>query len=120
MINLLLLLTAFVLVLIFGILQIIYGVIDSFFSVGKHRVNFVSRYFLTTAVKLDKCGNIMCGGILNLTLRKQNSPHLFGNYETVSSCLGKNERDGMLSNTGKAIAKLLNWIDKDHCKKSIE
>lgn len=120
MINFFLLLIAFVLFLLFGIMQIIYGVIDSFFSVGQNRGNILSRYFLTTAVKLDKCGNIMCGGILNLTLRKQNSPHLFGNYETVSSCLGKNERDNYLSRFGKLIAGLLNTIDKEHCKKSIE
>ena len=44
----------------------------------------------------------------------------FGNSnETISSTLGKNERDNTLSQIGKALVWLLDKIDKDHCKKAI-
>ena len=39
--------------------------------------------------------------------------------ETISSALGKNERDGTLTKRGKQLVKLLNWLDKDHCRKAI-
>lgn len=76
-------------------------------------------YFRSTAVNIDKFGNREFRTLWNATLRI-NSGYEFGNIEeTISSALGKNEWDGTLSNTGKAIAWILNTIDKDHCKKSI-
>lgn len=38
----------------------------------------------------------------------------------ISSVLGKNQRDKTLSSTGKVLAGILDFIDKDHCKESIE
>jgi hypothetical protein len=40
--------------------------------------------------------------------------------ETISSALGKNQRDGTLSKFGKGICFVLDEIDKNHCKKSIK
>ena len=40
--------------------------------------------------------------------------------ETISSVLGKNQRDKTLTFTGKAIAFILDKIDKNHCQKSID
>jgi len=77
-------------------------------------------YFRSTAVNMDKFGNREFRTLWNKTLRKENG-YKFGNpEETISSALGKNERDGTLSRTGKALAWLLNKIDKDHCKKSVQ
>ena len=39
--------------------------------------------------------------------------------ETISSALGKNQRDGTLTNNGKALVWVLNRFEKDHCLKSI-
>jgi len=76
-------------------------------------------YFRSTAVNIDKFGNREFRTLWNKTLRKENG-YKFGNpEETISSALGKNERDGTLSRTGKALAWLLNKID-NHCKKSIQ
>ena len=78
------------------------------------------KYFRTTAVNIDKFGNREFRTLWNLTLRKQ-SGYEFGNInETISSVLGKNQRDGTLTTTGKILAKILDIIDKDHCKNSIE
>lgn len=77
-------------------------------------------YFMNTAVNLDRFGNYEFRTLFNLTLRKP-SGYEFGNFEeTISSVLGKNQRDGTLTNTGKILAFILDTIDKDHCRKSIE
>jgi hypothetical protein len=77
------------------------------------------KYFRSTAVNIDKFGNREFRTLWNCTLRI-NTGYKFGNPdETISSVLGKNERDNTLSKTGKALSWLLNLIDKDHCKKSI-
>lgn len=149
MINFILFLTALTLGIILGVFQFIYGVLNAFFSVGKYRHKFVSRYLLDSAIKLDKCGNIMCGAILNLLFRTKLSNFEFGRYETVSSCLGKNIKYSAYTNFygfikiytnngrikefrlgitmysnltvfGSLICNLLDTIDKKHCIKSIE
>ena len=77
-------------------------------------------YFMTTAVNLDRFGNYEFRTLFNLTLRKTNG-YEFGNFkETISSVLGKNQRDGTLTTTGKILAFILDTIDKDHCRKSIK
>ena len=76
-------------------------------------------YFRSTAVNIDKFGNREFRTLWNKTLRKSLG-YEFGNVnETISSVLGKNERDGTLTKTGKILVFILNTIDKDHCKKSI-
>ena len=40
--------------------------------------------------------------------------------ETISSVLGKNQRDNTLSFAGKVLVFILDTIDKNHCKKSIK
>lgn len=76
-------------------------------------------YFRSTAVNIDKFGNREFRKLWNITLRKDNG-YEFGNpEETISSALGKNERDGTLSKTGKVLTWLLNLLDKNHGLKSI-
>lgn len=75
-------------------------------------------YFKQTALNLDKFGNREFRAFLNLSMQKNG--YKFGNpNETISSALGKNERDGTLSICGKVLVKILDIIDKNHCKKSI-
>ena len=149
MVNLILFITALTLGLILVVCQFIYGIFNAFFSVKKYKGKFVSKYLLDSAIKLDKCGNIMCGSILNLLFRTKLSRFEFGRYETVSSCLGKNQKYSdivtfygffkevnfnhtthqfkigvtMYSNLtvfGSFICNLLDTIEHNHCIKSIE
>ena len=39
--------------------------------------------------------------------------------ETISSALGKNERDKTLSKKGKILVKILDFFDENHCENSI-
>ncbi|WP_312395755.1 hypothetical protein [Chryseobacterium sp.] len=76
-------------------------------------------YFRSTAVNIDKFGNREFRSLWNLALRNK-SGYKFGNFEeTISSVLGKNERDGTLSMIGKVLVWILNTIDKNHCRNSI-
>lgn len=75
---------------------------------------------LSIATSIDTSGNVVCKDLFNVCLKKKNG-YPFGNRkETISSVLGKNKRDGTLSNTGKIIAFILDTIDKNHCIKSID
>ena len=47
--------------------------------------------------------------------------YLFGDdRETISSVLGKNQITHTLTVFGKLLCKVLDSIDKNHCRKSIE
>lgn len=76
-------------------------------------------YFKSSAINLDKYANREFRTLFNKTLiyKKGNQ---FGNInETISSVLGKNERDNTLTKTGKCLVWILDKIDKNHCKKAI-
>ena len=79
-----------------------------------------NSYFLETATDIDKFGNRNFRAFLNATM-KVSGGYNFGNVnETISSALGKNQRDKILSWFGFFICFVLDKIDKDHCKKSIK
>ena len=77
-------------------------------------------YFKSSAVSLDRFGNFEFRTLFNLTLKKKGG-YEFGNFEeTISSVLGKNQRDNTLSRAGKVLVWILDLIEKEHCKKSIK
>ena len=68
--------------------------------------------FLVVAVKFKDLGYFKSSAV---------SLDRFGNFEeTISSVLGKNQRDNTLSRTGRALVWILDLIEKEHCKKSIK
>ena len=76
-------------------------------------------YFRSTALSLDIWANFELRTLWNTKLRI-NGGYEFGKIgETISSALGKNERDKTLSKTGKLLVKILDFFDENHCKKSI-
>jgi hypothetical protein len=78
-----------------------------------------NEYFKQTAIDIDRFGNRNFRCLLNTTL--QVNGYEFGDVrETISSALGKNQRDNSLSKTGKAVCFILDFIDKNHCEKSIK
>lgn len=76
-------------------------------------------YFFNTAKNLDVWACVEFRSLWNAILI-QKGAYLFGKLgETISSVLGKNALLGTLSKTGYILYKCLNWIDKNHCEKSI-
>lgn len=84
-----------------------------------------SIWFLTAtlhslALWLDQIGNAVCRDLFNRLLIEEDG-YKFGKVqETISSVLGKNERDWTLSLGGLLLVIVLDSIDKDHCKNSIQ
>lgn len=84
-----------------------------------YKFGLSNRYFLETAIDIDRFGNRNFRTLLNTTLQKNG--YNFGNFaETISSALGKNKRDNTLTKTGKFICFILDVFDKNHCIKSIK
>jgi len=77
-------------------------------------------YFRSTALNLDKFANREFRTLWNKFLRTEDGYHFGIIDETISSALGKNERHGTLTKTGRRLVWILNKIDKNHCQKSIE
>jgi hypothetical protein len=77
-------------------------------------------YFKSSAINLDKFCNREFRTSLNKFFKKKEG-YSFGLIsETISSALGKNERDGTLTKAGKILVYILNKIEYNHCKKSID
>jgi hypothetical protein len=79
-----------------------------------------SGYFRSSAVNIDKFGNREFSTLFNKIL-KTDKGYSFRNIdETISSVLGKNERNNTLTKIGKALVWILDKIDANHALKSID
>ena len=74
----------------------------------------MSRYFWNILIWIDQGVNVLLAPLLNIIFK----PAKFGDPdETLSSVFGKYSGQCVWCHR---ICKALHWIDKDHCKKSIE
>jgi hypothetical protein len=109
MVNLLLFLISVSLFSVSLVLTVLYTIYDS-----------VSELLGKVALALDMAGNVLLARPFNHFLIKD-SGYKFGNRkETISSVLGKNKRDGTLTTLGKGLCSILDFIDENHCIKSID
>ncbi|WP_291152247.1 hypothetical protein [Flavobacterium sp. UBA7680] len=77
----------------------------------------LDQYFFTGAIGLDIFANYEFRTMWNLLLRKKNGYEFGAKGETISSALGKNQRDGTLSSIGWLIVYTLWIIDYRYWKK---
>ena len=101
------------------------GLLLTFFvNLYKRRWSFsfkrLDQQFLSIATSIDASGNVVCKDLFNLILIKKGGYDFGKRKETISSVLGKNQRDDTLTNTGKGVAFVLDKIDPNHCLKSID
>ncbi|GAB4001451.1 hypothetical protein GCM10028807_57620 [Spirosoma daeguense] len=67
---------------------------------------------LQLTLVVDLLGNVVGSDLFNWLLIKGPKRHSFGRYsETISRVLGKNKASGSLTDTGRGLANLINWID---------
>ena len=79
----------------------------------------LNGYFRDEAVAIDRFGNYQYHSLFSTWFVKENG-YKHGNInETISSVLGKNQRDETLTKFGMLITKILDRMDENHCKKSI-
>ena len=111
-------LTVFIIAIILFIPLTIWNVIEV--SLKYKSWKSIDGYFYWTAVDIDRFGNHNFRFILNKYLIKSNG-YQFGDFrETISSVLGKNERDGTLKKAGKVLIVFVEKFDKNHFVKSIK
>lgn len=76
-------------------------------------------YFRNEALAIDRFGNSQYRSLFNAWFVAEKG-YKHGNInETISSVLGKNQRDETLTKFGMLIAKILDRMDENHCKESI-
>ena len=80
----------------------------------------LDQQFLSIATSIDASGNVVCKDLFNLILKQKGGVDFGNRKETISSVLGKNQRDDTLTGLGKALAFVLDKIDPNHCLKSID
>jgi len=79
-----------------------------------------NTYLRQLAISIDQMGNVAMQDLLDDILITKDG-YTFGNVdETISSVLGKNERQLTLKGLGRALVKFLNFIDPNHALNSIE
>ena len=115
-----------VILLPLGIIWTVGEILVRIFSSSEKKSAFAkSLWFLTAtlhslALWLDQIGNAVCRDLFNRLLIEEDG-YKFGKVqETISSVLGKNERDWTLSLGGLLLVIVLDSIDKDHCRNSIQ
>jgi hypothetical protein len=80
----------------------------------------LDRQFLSIATSIDASGNVVCKDLFNLVLKQKRGYDFGKRKETISSVLGKNQRDKTLKPAGKTLAFLLDQIQQNHCLNSID
>ena len=79
----------------------------------------LNGYFREQAIAIDRFGNSQYRSLFNAWFIKEKG-YQHGNInETISSVLGKNQRDETLTKFGMLITKILGRMDENHCLKSI-
>ena len=103
--------------IIWGFIEIVIGLFYK--SRWKKALGNLGNIFKSLAIVIDKLINVLIQFPANRWW--QNDGYKFGSpKDTISYALGINERDETLTKSGKKLVAFLNFIDEDHCKKSID
>ena len=112
----------FILIILAKLLYLAVGPFNFFYVIlikKKFTWKRLNGYFREQAIAIDRFGNSQYRSLLNAWFVKENG-YQHGNInETISSVLGKNQRDETLTKFGMLITKILDRMDENHCKKSI-
>jgi len=119
--GVLLFVIAVVLTIVTVPIGILYGVFKCIFKFNlKGLFRKTNFYFKQLAISIDQLGNVAMQDLFDDIFITKNG-YKFGDVdETISSVLGKNEQMKTLTTFGKAIVKILNFIDPNHALNSIE
>lgn len=81
-------------------------------------IDGLAKYFERLALGVDQVGNVAFKDLFDDTLLKKGIS--FGDEDkAISEVLGWNEKFFELSKAGKILVKILDWIDPDHCQKTL-
>lgn len=83
-------------------------------------LGYLSATFHSVAVGLDQIGNAVCRDMLNRLLIEKEGYKFWKVQETISSVLGKNQKNKSLTLLWTLLVAVLDWIDPEHCRKAIK
>lgn len=116
MIELLLLIIAITLLYVLLPVVAIYVIIKTIF---KERPRTLKVWFYRTAMSIDRFANVNAAELFNDIFIKKGG-YKFGHPdETISSVIGKNQRDKTLTRAGRFLRRILDKIEYNHCLDSI-
>ncbi len=116
MIELIILVVAIVLLYFLLPIVALFMIVKYIFTGNKR---MLSVWFFRTAREIDVFANVNGAEFFDAIFIRDGG-YKFGNpKETISSVIGKNQRDSTLSIAGMILRVMLDKIDKDHCLKSI-
>jgi len=88
-------------------------------TILKERPRTLKVWFYRTAREIDVFANVNAAELFNDIFIKKGG-YKFGNpNETISSVLGKNQRDKTLTRAGRFLRRILDKIEPNHCLDSI-
>ena len=116
MIELVILIVAIVLLYLLLPIVAAFMILKYLFTGNK---SMISVWFYRTAREIDIFANVNGADFFSAIFIREGG-YKFGNpKETISSVLGKNQRDNTLSIAGGVLRWMLDKMDQDHCLNSI-
>ena len=113
-VNIILLILALILAVVLFPFGWLHGLITLRLS-----ISCLSHYFLTIALSIDQLGNVILAPLFNGIMIKRNGYKFGDEDETISYVLGRNQITETLSKCGNLFANLLDWIEPNHCAKTV-
>lgn len=112
--------------IIIGSILLPIGFLYSVFKKLLEGIVFIDAYLYSVAYNINRFSTFICADLYNDTLIKRRidpikeSKYLFGKRTvSISYHIGKNYEFNSLSKAGKILNKILNFIEKDHTKKTV-
>lgn len=106
-----------IIAILLAVLLLPIGWLYSFFTL-RSKPGKLNYYAKTIALSIDQLGNVVLSNLFNDTLITANGYKFGDEDETISKVLGVNKHLGELTKLGRALAWVLNLIDKDHVEKA--
>jgi len=113
-VNIILLILALLLAVVLFPFGWLHGLITFRLSISR-----LSHYLLTISLSIDQMGNVILAPLFNRIMIKRNGYKFGDEDETISYVLGRNQITKTLSKLGNLLANLLDWIDPNHCAKTV-
>lgn len=81
----------------------------------------MKTYTFNLLIAIDQFTNVLFGPLFNLAFGVPKGASRFGYPdETISSVLGKLQANQQGNAAARLLMRLLHWLDKNHCAKSVE
>ncbi|MEY5050039.1 MAG: hypothetical protein RLZZ175_3407 [Bacteroidota bacterium] len=113
-VNIILLILSLLLAVVLFPIGWLHGLITLRLSISR-----LSHYLLTISLSIDQMGNVILAPLFNRIMIKRNGYKFGDEDETISYVLGRNQITETLSKCGNLLANLLDWIDPNHCVKTV-